>query len=236
MSIGDGTKIKIKFTQAVIGNVSGLNPPASYIQTKIDLSNATFSALNQYSSSYPASYAFNGNVSDYWRGTTSANWIKVKLSKPAALTSFRLYMGSNYIGSFTISGSNDDSAWTQIGETFTGASSSTSQWYSYAVENDVKYLYYRLDTLSTYSSTVYLYEWELYETQAVGNEAKFLISFDRYDYVPGGSIVGATRTVKSVEANNSFFKKLNLDEFEFTNCDVIKGKISLARREEVNDG
>ena len=108
MTIGDGGEIKIKFTQPLIGDVDGLQTPVAYKQVKVSTKGATHSAQNVYSSSYPASNAFDGNNSTYWYGTSSTNWIKTKFKEPKNITGLRLYMGSYYIKTFTISGSNDD--------------------------------------------------------------------------------------------------------------------------------
>lgn len=239
MNIGDGRQIKIKFTQPLIGDVSGLETPAGYKQAKVDLTGAVFTSGALYSSDYSAGKAFDGLTNTQWWGKPGVNWLKVKFPKPKKITSFRLNMGSYYIKTFTISGSNDDETWTQIGGTFTGASSITQQWYEYALENDESYLYYKLDSLTTESSSYALiYEWELLETVPHGNETKFAVSFDEYNHIPGGTLSRKTRAVESFEENKSFYKKANLEECSLNDLQLIKdaGALVLGFKEVVEGG
>ena len=203
MPIADGRRIAIKFTQPLIGNVTGLNPPAGYKKSQLSLSQAKVTTLNQYSTSYTGAKAIDGSTSTYWRGTTAINWIQLQLPEPKAVTQMRMYLGSYYIKTFTLSGSNDGSTWVQLGGEYTAASSTTAKWYTFDIENGAKYLYYRVDTLTTYSSTIYLYELQLYEDAPIGNEAKFTVSFDEYNFVPGGSTSRKTRVATAIEIVDS---------------------------------
>lgn len=212
MSIADGRKIAIRFTQPLIGNVLGLDPPVGYKKSLLDLSGAVVTTLNQYSTSYTGAKAIDNNTSTYWRGTTAVNWLKLQLPEAKCVTQIRLYLGSYYIKTFTFSGSNDGETWVQLGGTYTAASSTTAQWYTFAIENQEAYLYYKIDTLTTYStSRIYLYELDLYEDVPVGNETKFIVSFDEYSYVPGGTVSRKTRTVTSLEVADSRTLILNFD-------------------------
>lgn len=233
MAISDGRIIVVGFTQPLVGNVLGLDPPIGYKKSKIDMSGAVVSALNVYSTSYPASNAIDGSTSTYWRGTTSINWLQIQLPTARIVTQIRLYLGSYYVKTFTFSGSNDGIEWTQIGGEYTAASSTTSQWYTVDVENDTEYLYYRIDTLTTYSSTVYIYELELYEDAPVGNETKFTVSFDEYDYVPGGSLSRVTRPVTGIHHYISVDTKLDLSSGSYRGITYSSGSLSLAIDEEV---
>ena len=199
MSIADGRRIAIKFTQPLIGNVTGLNPPAGYKKSQLDLSQAKVTTLNQYSTSYTGAKAIDGSTSTYWRGTTAVNWIQFQLPDPKAVTQLRMYLGSYYIKTFTVSGSNDGSTWTQLGGEHAAASSTTAQWYTFTIENTENYLHYRVDILTAYSSRIYLYEIQLYEDAPVGNEAKFTVSFDEYDFVPAGTTHRETRVASAIE-------------------------------------
>lgn len=210
MSIADGRKIAIKFTQPLIGNVTGLNPPAGYKKSLLDLSGAVVTTLNQYSTSYTGNKAVDNSTSTYWRGTTAVNWLKLQLPEAKCVTQIQLYLGSYYIKTFTFSGSNDGETWVQLGGTYTAASSTTAQWYTFAIENSEFYLYYKIDTLTAYStSRIYLYELDLYEDTPVGNETKFTVSFDEYNYVPGGTTSRKTQEVTSLEVADSHTLILN---------------------------
>lgn len=212
MSIADGRKIAIKFTQPLIGNVLGLDPPAGYKKSLLDLSGVVVTTLNQYSNSYTGAKAIDNDTSTYWRGTTAVNWLKLQLPEAKCVTQIRLYLSSYYIKTFTFSGSNDGETWVQLGGTYTAASSTTAQWYTFAIENSESYLYYKIDTLTAYStSRVYLYELDLYEDTPVGNETKFAVSFDEYSYVPGGTISRKTQAVTSLELADTRTLILNFD-------------------------
>lgn len=229
MSIGDGTRVKVKFTQSLVGNVNGLNPPFGYKLSKINLYEATITALSTYNhSSYDVNNIKDGNLSNYWYGNAVANWVKIKLKEPKIVTGFRMYLGSNYVKTFTISGSNDNESWTQIGDIFTAASSTTAKWYEFTLDNSEEYLYYKIDILTASStSSVYIYELELYETKPIGNESKMKVSFDRYEYVPGGRILRAERDVDSIEAVSTFSGNLDLSRGTNNNLDFKDNSLQL---------
>jgi hypothetical protein len=194
----EGTEIALRFSQKLTGDITGLDTPVDHVQKSVDLSAATITALNFYSSSQAPGKVADGNLSTMWRGSTSVNWIQFQLPEPKVITSIRMYMGSYYIKTFTMSGSNDGSTWTQLGGEYAAASSSTSQWYDIPIDNEDSYLYYRVNTVTTYGSRIYLYEVELCETVAVGNEIKLSLAGKTYDYVPGGELEDTTRTIVAV--------------------------------------
>lgn len=195
----EGTEVGLRFSQNLVGDITGYDTPAGYVQKTISLSNAKITTLNQYSTSYTGEKVIDGSTSTYWRGTTAVNWIQFQLTEAKAVTKLRMYMGSYYIKTFTLSGSNDGSTWTQIGGTYTGASSTTAKWYDFTLDNKTKYLYYRIDTLTAYSTRIYLYEVQFQETVPVGNESKISIVGQTYNYIPGGSLQASTKTPRAVE-------------------------------------
>ena len=227
-TIEDGRIIGIKFTRPLIGDIDGYATPAGYKKSQIDLTNATITSLNEYSSSYSIGKAFDGDTSTYWYGTTMTNWIKFQLSEPKAVTRVRMYLGSNYISTFTLSGSNDNETWTQIGDTYWAATTNTLQWYDIDIENTTPYLYYKIDTyLGASSSSIYLYELQLCEDLPRGNEGNFKVSFWEYDYVPGGTLQYKTREIESVKMNTAYSKKINLNTGQMSNTQIKKGIITL---------
>ena len=228
MAIADGKKIAIRFTQPLVGNVLGLDPPLGYKKSKLDVSDAMVTTRNQYNTSYPGSKAFDGDSSTYWWGTTAINWIQVQLRDAKVVTQLRMYLGSYYIKTFTLSGSNDGTTWTQLGGEYAAANITTAQWYTFEIENSDAYLYYRVDTLTTYSSTVYLYELELYEDVPTGNETKFTVSFDEYSRVPEGSISRVTRAVVGMDKYISINTKLDLSSGRYSGITCSSGLLSLA--------
>lgn len=229
MAISDGRKINIRFTQPLVGNVLGLDPPIGYKKSKIDLTFASASALNEYNTSYRASYAIDNNLSNYWRGTTAVNWLRIQLREAKIVTQLRLYLGSYFVKTFTFSGSNDGETWVLIGGTYTAASSNTQQWYEFAIENSDPYLYYRIDTLTAYnSSAIYIYEVELYEDAPFGNETKFTVSFDEYDMVPEGTQFRSTRPVSEVYVYSSVNTMVDTSSGSHAGIDDNHGVLSLA--------
>lgn len=236
MAIADGRRIAVRFTQPLVGNVLGLDPPAGYKKGKIDMAGAIASALNEYSTSYPASKAIDGDAATYWRGTTAVNWLQVQLPEARVATQIRLYLSSYYIKTFTFSGSNDGVEWVQIGDEYTAASSTTAQWYTFEIANSDAYLYYRIDTLTAYNtSRIYIYELELYEDVPVGNETKFTVSFDEYNHVPGGVTARSTRPVSRLEHYISVDTKLDLSSGSYAGIEHSSGSLSLVKDVEPNN-
>lgn len=234
MTIADGQRIAIRFTQPLVGNVLGLDPPVGYKKSKIDMTGTVASALNVSSTSYPASNVIDGSTSTYWRGTTAINWLQIRLQEAKVVTRLRLYLGSYYIKTFTFSGSNDGETWTQLGGEYTAASSTTAQWYTFDIDNTDPYLYYQIDTLTAYSSSrIYIYELELYEDVPVGNETKFSVSFDEYDFVPNGSLSRVTRNVAKLERYISVDTKIDLSRGTYSGIEHSAGVLTLAVQEEV---
>lgn len=194
----EGTKVAIKFTERLVGDITGYDTPAGYKQQTINLSEATVSTLNQYSNSYSGAKAIDGNTSTYWYGTTTSNWISIQLKEPKAVTGLRLITAGYYIKTFTLSGSNDGATWTQLGGTYAVGNPSSGVWNTFSVDNSTPYNHYRIDVL-TGSSRIYLYELDLQETVAVGNETKVQVSGPVYRYVPGGVLFTETRKVTEVD-------------------------------------
>lgn len=228
MSITDGKRVVVEFTQPLIGDITGLENPTGYKKSPIDLSTAILTTLNQYNSSYTIAKAIDNNVSTYWQGTTAVNWIKVQLKEPKIITNIKMYLGSYYIKTFTVSCSNDGEIWTQLGGTYAAANSTTAQWYSIDIENENAYLYYRIDTLTTYSSYIYLYELQLCEDVPIGNEMRFTASFDEYNFVPKGSTFKTTRQPESIEYYISVNESVDLESGIEDGIEFSGGKLMLA--------
>lgn len=207
----DGRYIGIKFTEEITTNL------AASIGYAYETIVGTVTTLNYYSSSYPASNLNDGSTEGYWRGTTAVNWIKVQYSTAKVARGFRWYIpnASYYPITFTISGSNDDSVWTQLGDTFTGTS--TTGWQEFTFANTTAYLYYRIDILTASSSRIYISELEL--QSAYGNERAFTVTGQEYNYVPNGTLETveysvASVTVHPIEENALLLVIVANDRFE----------------------
>ena len=233
MAVEEGRHIAIRFSEKLTGDVTGVTPfPAGYKRQPIDLTNATATALNQYSNSYQPAYAIDGNTGNCWRGTTQVNWLAVQLPEAKAVTGLRLLLGSYYINTFIFSGSHDGVTWEQIGGTYTAANTTTQQWYEFEFGNGTAYSHYRIDTISTYSSSrVYVYELELMESVPVGNESKFTVTVPVYDRVPDGTIYNMVVPVESVSQDDSLGDKVLILNFPAGNMESIRnaaGPITVA--------
>ena len=207
MAKGDGEKIAIRFTQPLIGDVSGITPvPLGYKHEKAKPDAVT--ALNQYSTSYTPEKAVDGSIDTYWRGTTTDDWFTAYFDEPIVLSRLRVYFKTDPIRRFTLYGSDDGETFVQIGGTYEVSSSSTGAgWYEYDIENSTAYHYYKIATYSYYVDVLYLYEIEYYHLVPTGNETKFTVSFPEYTFVPGGTLKTVQREVTSVGT----YTALNLD-------------------------
>lgn len=207
MAKGDGEKIAIRFTEPLIGDVSGITPvPLGYKHEKVPPDAVT--ALNQYSTSYPPEKAVDGSIDTYWRGTTTDDWFTAYFDEPIVLSRLRVYFKTDPIRRFTLYGSDDGETFVQIGGTYEVSSSSTGAgWYEYDIENSTAYHYYKIATYSYYVDVLYLYEIEYYHLVPTGNETKFTVSFPEYTFVPGGTLKTVQREVTSVGT----YTALNLD-------------------------
>ena len=63
---------------------------------------------------------------------------------------------------------------------------------------------------------------------SVGNETKFLASFDEYTHVPEGSIFRTTRHVQSIEPYATVSELVNLDDGTKNNLMFASGMLVLA--------
>ena len=226
----EGTEVALRFSQSLVGDITGYETPLAYVQKSIDLSSATITALNSYSSTNSPTKVADGSTSTYWRGTTAVNWIQFKLAEAKTVTSIRMYMGDYYIKTFTVSGSNDGETWTQLGGEYTAASSYTAKWYDISIDNAESYLYYRLDTLTTYSSRIYLYEVELCETIPIGNETRISVSGQTYEYVPDGELESTSYTVVSVseDPDDNAVIRLKFDTGNIKSLKNAVGTVTIA--------
>lgn len=226
----DGARLGIKFTQPLVGDVSGLTPaPVGGIDySKVNIARSSISVSSVYNDSYTGQNTVDGDTTTYWYGTAAVSWILYKFLKPFALKKLRIYMASYYVTSFTISGSKDGISYTQIGGTLTGASSSTGQWYEYILDNAIEYSYYRINTLTAYSSRVYLYEVEMYKYGPIGNEKYFTITGNEYDFVPNGALSQKEYQVVSVSTHPMESNSLLLEIDDFSRFCSVAGDITIA--------
>ena len=148
---------------------------------KHPISGLTVSAYSsQYSTSYAATMAIDGSTSTYWRcNTPTGAYITLQLSAAKAATLFRVYVGNSsyYAKTWTLSGSNDGSTFTDVAS---GACTSTTGWQEFSITNSTEYLFYKWTCNTGNSSYLYTYEIELWETKSyVKADGKYIaITFD----------------------------------------------------------
>lgn len=202
---GDGQKIKITFDRPIINDVSSATG-----REYRTIDDAVITALNYSSSSYLPSLLNNGvaDTSYFWYGTTAINWLLITFEKAITAYGFRWYVpsASYYPLTFTISGSNDGAAWTQLGGTFTGTS--TVGWQEFKFDNTNSHLLYKINILTASSSRIYLSELQLLLDYS--NEKAFTVTVPEYTYVPGGVIQDISKTVAKVYSYAGYSKTLDL--------------------------
>ena len=179
MSKSEGKKIGIRFTEDVVGEVSGYPPNLSSYSFGTP-QNITRTYSSRYSSSYDPSNLFDGSTSSYWRTSSSMpQWVKIKFSTATWVNAFRWYTSSYRPNAFILEGSNDDETWTTLVE---GNSENSTGWKEFYFEAG-SYLYLRWTINSIYSSRLYIYEIEV--ATGFGNEGAFKVIGQEYKYVNG---------------------------------------------------
>lgn len=222
MSKADGRYISIKFTEAI---TSSLDAVYGYAYRPLTHDNVT--TLNQYDANTGPLCLKNGLTTDYWRGTSTVNWIQVRLNAPKIATGFRWYIGNAAYRplTFTVSGSDDGIDWLLLSGTLSGTA--TIGWQVFSFENSTKYEYYRIDILTTQTaSRVYIYELELMANY--GLETSFTITGQQYDMQPGGQLIAANYKVDSVESYIAIDDGLDLEYGVLTDVVASEGVLRLA--------
>jgi len=206
----EGAKIVIKFTENLIGDVTGKEDPpvGGYVETEIaqnsEIGGQTYDASSY--TSYPSDNAFDGTTSTYWR-TFSAppQWIQVDLGEGNAYAAnkFRWYVSSYRPNAFNLKGSNDLIAWSDA--LVDDNSPNSTGWHEWEFANTTEYRYYRWEITSKYSSYIYVYEIDLYADLAVGNEGAFTVTgqeplYIQYPSEELGELVDSDIQIDRVEA------------------------------------
>lgn len=196
MSKGLGQKIAIQFTEKLVGDVSGKNPPFMRGENFFRAT-GTATASSQYSS-YSPDRAFDGDTSSYWYTRSSGiQWIQIQFSEKIYASGFRWYVASYPPYSFNTYGSDDGEAWSLL---VSANSPSSPGWYTFDFPVG-SYLYYRWEITSRHSSYLRIQDIELRE--AAGNEAAFTVTGQEYKYI-NGPIIEKTYQVVSVERHPDY--------------------------------
>jgi len=118
------TQLTVTFSDGKVVTASAnsltVDSGGSSSQTNIAL-NKPATALSIENSNYPASYAFDGNLSTRWSSAFSdPQWIAVDLGATYNITGVKLYWETAYAKSFQIQVSTDNINWTTVYSTTNG--------------------------------------------------------------------------------------------------------------------
>lgn len=180
MSKGEGKKIAIRFTDELVGDVSGMLPNPIGIGSEFYLPSGTATASSQYSS-YAPERAFIDNT-QYWYTRTISSWIQIELNEAVYISGFRWDTATTGYRpkDFKVQGSNDGKTWTDI---YSGVSENESYWKEFSWQPLNKYKFYRWDISSGWSSWLYIYQIQL--LAAGGQESSFTVTGQQYKYING---------------------------------------------------
>ncbi|MBH0166286.1 discoidin domain-containing protein [Fictibacillus sp. 7GRE50] len=118
-------------------------------------------SANAYTSGYPPSSAFDGNLGTTWGNTSSMpSWLQYDFGTGKTIAKYRIYYEYGVSGwdSYDYSpsiwefqGSNDNASWTTL-DTQTGQGWDSDGWKEYALDNTTPFRYYRLYVTSSKNS------------------------------------------------------------------------------------
>lgn len=222
MSKADGQYIAIKFTDPITSDCAVIYS-ADYQQ----ITTGTLTVLNQYSAGEGVTKLNDGNTATDWAGISAINWINCQFSAAKVISAFKWYVGNvNYAPkTFTVSGSNNGTTFTQLSGTLTGVN--TLGWQAFEFTNTTAYSHYRIDILTSYGSGyVFVYELQ-FRDKTIGLERAFTITGQEYSYVPGGTLVAGDYVVDSVEGYNGVNSDVDLSAGTLTNL-TYDGALTLS--------
>lgn len=227
MSKAEGKKIAIKFTQPLIGDVSGLTPiPTGGFEELTDRV-GTYTASSQWNNG--PQWAFNSSL--FWdTRSTGTQWIQIRLTTPRAFHKFKWYSQMYRANEFRLLGSNDG---VNFNELFASSSPNTSDWHTFEFVNDTAYEYYRWEIMSRHSSWLYIYEINMYYKVAKGNEAAVTVTGQVPKYVEYpeenlGPLEEKTLAVQSVSTHPSEPNSLLLTMKDMNEFKNIEGSLTVS--------
>ena len=165
------------------------------------LTGGTASASTEFSGSYVAAYACDGNAGTRW-GTTNGSlpgWWRYDLGAGVTkkVEKFGFYLASaEATRDFTFSGSNDGTTWTVL---YRGVGADTTSWQYFTFNNATAYRYYQIDVLNNYSGSVAsITEIQAYElTDATG------VVLSDWQFLYGGTASASSEYPGGYEASKA---------------------------------
>ena len=224
MSKGEGKLIAIKFTEKLIGDVSGLTPSPIGGQGYKPIRGAAITTNGTIYSGTIANLVDNDTATYLWTGATF--WLQFQLPTAQVKTGFRWYIGhgSYYPTAFTVSASNDGVNYTTLG-TFSGTG--TIGWQEYTFINATAYLYYKI-TVTSSNQTNYCFIYEIQFREAIGNEKAFSVTGQEYNYVPEGDLSAKSYSVEKVSAHPTEANTILLSIPQGSQFENVYGDITVA--------
>ena len=224
MSKDRGKYIGIKFTEALIGDISGLDPPVGYKPGSVDL--AQGKTVTVGNASYGAgANAVDGNSNTYW-GTYSTLpwWIMIDLGESKRNAGFYILQNnaSYRAKDYTILGSNDGETFNQIG---IGQLLNIAEQIITYTTNEYRYI--RINFTSYWSSSrAYIYTLKILEAEPVGNETAFVISWQEPLYI-NGPLIDKTYKPISISQHSTEEKSILLEMDQFARFNNVFGNINI---------
>lgn len=226
----DGKYIALKFDQELLGDVSGKTPiPVGGWGTgDKEQPIVAVTSSGDYSTSYPASNVMDGSTSNYWRSSSVAgSYLILDFGEPVVIGGFNIYQSTSYYPKeIKASGSNDGSAYTEIG---TSRDDGSAQgWKTFSYNNSVAYQYYKLE-FTDYASTsrLYIYEIKAFVAKPVGNEQAFEVKGKVYTYVPDGELVDESFDVASVSRHETEENTILLEIDDYDRFESVIGELTV---------
>lgn len=204
MSKSEGKKIAVKFSEKLIGDITGLSPvPVNGYEDVIE-KNGVATAYNYYSSAYLPEKAFDNNESSMWYTRAPIeNWIQIEFEVPRQIYKFRWKPYSSYAPKdFEVLGSNDGMSFESL---YVGTSDKVSVWTNFFEFTGLgEYKFYRWRIISAHGSYLYIYEIEPVYKKPIGNEFAFSVTgmeplYINYPDETLGPLIERSLNVKSIE-------------------------------------
>lgn len=227
----DGKYIVVQFDKELLGDVSGLTPVpvGGWMASDEEAKIAAVTSSGDYSTSYPAKNAIDGSESSYWRSPNpvAGSYLVLDFEEAAVIGAFDIYQSTSYYPkAIKVSGSNDGSAYTEIGTAQNDATE--AGWKRFEFKNSAAYRYYKIEfTDYASSSLVYIYEIKALLAKPVGNEQAFEVKGKVLTYEPYGLLVDEIFEVVSVTAHESIENALLLEIDDYDRFESVIGDLTV---------
>ena len=228
----DGKYIVVQFDKELVGDVSGLTPTpvGGWEASDEEAPIVSVTSSGDYSSSYPAKNALDGSTSSYWRSPNpvAGSYLVLDFEEAAVIGAFDIYQSTSYYPkAIKVSGSNDGSAYTEIGTIQNDGTE--AGWKRFEFKNSAAYRYYKIEfTDYASSSRVYIYEIKALLAKPVGNEQAFDITGKVCTYAPDGELVDESFEVASVSRHETVENAILLEINDYDRFESVIGELTVS--------